>query len=157
MIFTSAIEFAIGFINDMSLRTLAVVFFFFQPLPDQAQDAFVSYPSNKEDTIEALKNLFHRKRRVIQLKVAVITCMTDILIIKMWSQPGSPIQVVPPGSTVSPTGYVFLGLGSFIAANAIIENSRYGRKALKALLSDYSAGKKLPRKVKSKIKNKDFR
>lgn len=147
--------------------------FYFLPCPSFGQNhhkknalseiARTENVTAKSDTVQALRNLFQRKRKSTRLKAGVIGILVDALLIRMWTHPHTLPQAglatggskVEGGSSVPVSSYVAVSVAT-VAVVEIVVQQRYGQKKLRTLLDEYENGKPLPARIKSKLSPKDF-
>jgi len=119
--------------------------------------------NSKNDTVRALRNLFHRKLNSTRIKRGIVGTVVDVLLIRMWThqhtlpQGGSAIggPTVEGGSSVPVSSYVAVGVATAVVVE-IVAQQRYGQRKLEMVLTDYENGKPIPKRIRSRIAPRDF-
>ena len=123
----------------------------------------VSKASPKDDTIRALQNLYRRKRvggtvRSIVFGVLAVSALVNTVNYKSTSvtvNGGS--QTIPIDDSPPPGNYIGIGIFTIFTITGFTQIANHTQDKLDALLADYKNGIPLPKKIKSKLKQKDFK
>ncbi|HEV8512843.1 MAG TPA: hypothetical protein VGQ59_06185 [Cyclobacteriaceae bacterium] len=112
----------------------------------------------QSDTTRALQNLFQRKRKGGTTRAVVFGTLGIISLIsttnKQTVNAGGQNVDVSPDNTGA---YLFSGFSIVMMITGIVQTSNYSSEKLEMLLADHNKGTPLPQKIKSKLKQKDFK
>ncbi len=128
--------------------------------------AIVAKPPLVSDTVRALTNMFQRKRKGGTTRAILFgTIGTAMLIGTVAYKPNSVTinqgssgsQTIPVSSGPPAINYVLVGFSTIMSISGISQVKHYSSANLEVLLADYKSGKPLPKRIKGKLKRKDFK
>jgi hypothetical protein len=119
-----------------------------------------------DDSVRAFNNLFQRKRKNGVARAAIFGAVAVVSLIGIITyepetvtinQGSAGSQVVELDSGPPPASFVLLGVSGVMMVTGITQHNKYSSAKLDILLNDRKQGKAIPEKIKSKLKQKDFK
>lgn len=119
------------------------------------------------DTVRALQNMFQRKRKGGGTRAAVFGAITIVAVVGIANykpetvtinQGSAGSQNLQVGSSSPPAAnYLLGGVSAILTISGFAQVSKYSTEKLEVLLDNYKSGKPLPKEIKAKLKQKDFK